>query len=484
MSEEEFETPEVINIIIDDDEPEPIVMSETAKPEEAPKTSENAEASEASESAEAPKTSESAEAPEKPEVSEAPYEKEAVDDDEENEIVIESLLEEPSESAGSPESEGNPPNGDSNPLKSEDESSEAESPKTEQENDDAESPKPEEENESGEAESSNSEEGKDSGDAGSLNPEEESSDAESPKTDGENESDEAESPKPDGENEGSEAKALNPEDEKESKEAESSNPDEEKESTDTDSPEEQQEEPTGKKKKRGIFARIISVIEWILLLAAAGLLAYIFVCTARGKAATVFGYNVLHVITGSMEPTISEDDYILVQKTDIAGLKPDDIIAYYSEDPEIRGKLVIHRIIEIHEDGTFVTKGDANPISDKYAVRPDQVLGKYKKRIWLLSWISSFVSPQKLLLLAVIIPMFLASIYEVTTITKLIKKGKKEKVKEKEKSGEGTDDRKPVKAKKKLKKKSDGDQETEEEKIERWKREAIEEYRRTHPDGE
>lgn len=379
MSEEEFETPEVINIIIDDDEPEPIVMSETAKPEETPKASENAEA---------PKTSESAEAPEKPEVSEAPYEKEAVDDDEENEIVIESLLEEPSESAGAHDSEGEPKNGDSNPPKSEDESSESES----------------------------------------------------------------------------------------------SNPDEEKESNDADSPEEQQEEPTGKKKKRGIFARIISVNEWILLLAAAGLLVYIFVCTARGKAATVFGYNVLHVITGSMEPTISEDDYILVQKTDIAGLKPDDIIAYYSEDPEIRGKLVIHRIIEIHEDGTFVTKGDANPISDKYAVRPDQVLGKYKKRIWLLSWISSFVSPQKLLLLAVIIPMFLASIYEVTTITKLIKKGKKEKVKEK--SGEGTDDRKPVKAKKKSKKKSDGDQETEEEKIERWKREAIEEYRRTHPDGE
>ena len=445
--EEEFETPEVINIIIDDDEQEPIVMSETAKPEEAPKTSENAGA---------PETSESAEAPEKPEVSESPDEKEAVDDDE-NEIVIESLLEEPSESAGSPESEGNPPNGDSNPPKSEDESSEAESPKTEQENDDAESPKPEEENESREAESSNPEE--ESSDAESLNPEEESGDAES----------------------------LNPEDEKESKESESPNPDEEKESTDTDSPEEQQEEPTGKKKKRGIFARIISVIEWILLLAAAGLLAYIFVCTARGKAATVFGYNVLHVVTGSMEPTISEDDYILVQKTDIAGLEPDDIIAYYSEDPEIRGKLVIHRIIEIHEDGTFVTKGDANPISDKYAVRPDQVLGKYKKRIWLLSWISSFVSPQKLLLLAVIIPMFLASIYEVTTITKLIKKGKKEKAKENAEAAEtgaGTDDRKPVKAKKKSKKKSGGDQETEEEKIERWKREAIEEYRRTHPDGE
>ena len=471
--EEEFETPEVINIIIDDDEQEPIVMSETAKPEEAPKTSENAGA---------PETSESAEAPEKPEVSESPDEKEAVDDDE-NEIVIESLLEEPSESAGSPESEGNPPNGDSNPPKSEDESSEAESPKTEQENDDAESPKPEEENESREAESSNPEE--ESSDAESLNPEEESSDAES--LNPEEESGDAESLNPEDEKENSEAESPNPEDEKESKESESPNPDEEKESTDTDSPEEQQEEPTGKKKKRGIFARIISVIEWILLLAAAGLLAYIFVCTARGKAATVFGYNVLHVVTGSMEPTISEDDYILVQKTDIAGLEPDDIIAYYSEDPEIRGKLVIHRIIEIHEDGTFVTKGDANPISDKYAVRPDQVLGKYKKRIWLLSWISSFVSPQKLLLLAVIIPMFLASIYEVTTITKLIKKGKKEKAKENAEAAEtgaGTDDRKPVKAKKKSKKKSGGDQETEEEKIERWKREAIEEYRRTHPDGE
>ena len=265
----------------------------------------------------------------------------------------------------------------------------------------------------------------------------------------------------------------------------------EAEDTEKSEDEEGSEDESGKKKKKkkGIVHRIIGILEWLLIFAAAGTLVYVFVCTAQGKAASLFGYNILHVVTGSMEPTISVDDYILVKKEAMSSLEKDDIIAYYSEAKDISGKLVIHRIIQINDDGTFITMGDANPVPDENAVRPDQILGRYKGRIEFLNWIASFIDVKKLLLLAVIIPMFLASIYEVSTITKLVKKKKKLEAQE---AAEKEQEEPQKESKKKSKKKGkDAEQPAEAalskedlEKIERWKQEAIEEYRRNHPDNE
>ena len=243
--------------------------------------------------------------------------------------------------------------------------------------------------------------------------------------------------------------------------------------------EEESEETDGKKhkkerKKKSTIHRIINVVEWLLLLASVTLLAYIFITTMQGKAADFFGYRILHVVTGSMEPTISVDDYIVVQDVNPEDLEKDDIIAFYTEDQEIKGKMVIHRIVDILEDGSFVMKGDANPVADPLTVRGDQVVGKYKGRLRFLNWISSFVSVKKLLLLAVIIPMFLMSIYEVSTLAHLFKKGgkagkKKGKARSKKKAGDGAD--------------ASTTGETKEEKIERLKREAVEEYLKTHGQG-
>ena len=226
-----------------------------------------------------------------------------------------------------------------------------------------------------------------------------------------------------------------------------------------------------KKKAKSRLRKVINAIEWIILLASVGLLAYIFITTMQGKAASFFGYRILYVVTGSMEPTISVDDYVVVKSADTSSLQKGDIIAFYSEDPEIRGKLVIHRILEVKEDGSFIMKGDANPVEDPLAVRPDQVVGKYVGRLRFLNWLSSFVSLKKILLLAVIIPMFLMSIYEVSTLARFLKKSKKprkagkgEKSKDKSGAAVGTDGATAENA------------ETAEERVERLKREAIEEY--------
>ena len=54
-----------------------------------------------------------------------------------------------------------------------------------------------------------------------------------------------------------------------------------------------------------VLRKIASYIEWTILLVGALLLFYIFFNTLQGKAVNICGYNVLHVVTGSMEPTIT-----------------------------------------------------------------------------------------------------------------------------------------------------------------------------------
>lgn len=189
----------------------------------------------------------------------------------------------------------------------------------------------------------------------------------------------------------------------------------------------EQTEKTEKKvakrvKKTGNIAKeILSYLEWGLLVISFGLVIYAFICTARGKAVTVFGYSLLHVVTGSMEPTISTGDYVIVRREEIPSLKTGDIVAYYTKDPKIYGSLVIHRIHVVTEEGKYITKGDANLVADPLSVEPEQVLGKYTRRAYIFNWIASFAEPRKLLLLVVVIPIFLISIYEAGTLTKLIK---------------------------------------------------------------
>ena len=211
-------------------------------------------------------------------------------------------------------------------------------------------------------------------------------------------------------------------------------------------------EEANNKNWKSTIKRVVNTVEWIVLVAAIIILVYIFSCTFRGKAASFFGTSILHVVTGSMEPTIPVDDFIVVKKTDVNSLKEEDIIAFYSDNPDTKGLMVIHRIMQVNSDGTFVTKGDANTLEDAVSVKPDKVIGKYAGKAWFLNWLVSFVSLRKLLLMLVIIPMFFISIYEVRTLAKLFK----------------DDD------------KSKDQTETEEERIERLKREAIEEYKREH----
>lgn len=146
---------------------------------------------------------------------------------------------------------------------------------------------------------------------------------------------------------------------------------------------------------------------------------YIMVCNMRGKVATVFGTSILKVATGSMEPSIHEGDYILVKATDVSELEEGDIICFYSNDSAIYGMPNTHRIVRLLDDGSFITRGDANNIDDPVTVKADMIIGKYGGKIRFLRWINSFVSVKKLIFAVVFIGMTALAFYEVITIARV-----------------------------------------------------------------
>lgn len=70
-----------------------------------------------------------------------------------------------------------------------------------------------------------------------------------------------------------------------------------------------------------------------------------------------FGYGAAVVLSGSMEPTFSTGDLILVKES--KDFQVDDIVVY-----QTGSVLVVHRIVQIDGD-TAITQGDANNVTDE-----------------------------------------------------------------------------------------------------------------------
>jgi len=83
----------------------------------------------------------------------------------------------------------------------------------------------------------------------------------------------------------------------------------------------------------------------------------------------LFGYKGYIVTSGSMEPTFSPGDYIIVKQEDFSSLNEGDVITF-TED----GTIVTHRVKTIAESGVE-TQGDANGATDAALVRADVYVG-------------------------------------------------------------------------------------------------------------
>ena len=99
--------------------------------------------------------------------------------------------------------------------------------------------------------------------------------------------------------------------------------------------------------------------------------------------ASLFGFRLYRIATGSMVPYLNINDYILVKKSN--DYKEGDVITYTSGET-----YVTHRIVSI-TDENIVTKGDANNTMDE-PITKDNIIGKVVLKFGFLGFIIYLLS--------------------------------------------------------------------------------------------
>jgi len=123
---------------------------------------------------------------------------------------------------------------------------------------------------------------------------------------------------------------------------------------------------------------------------------FISVKVLNKDIATVNGYALLEVVSGSMEPTIHVGDMIIID-TKAKEYQENDIVTFYDNE----GSFTTHRIVSIDED-TMITKGDNNQSQDD-EMPVENILGKYVFKVTNFGRIlSSLKSPFTLIMVLVV----------------------------------------------------------------------------------
>ena len=102
-----------------------------------------------------------------------------------------------------------------------------------------------------------------------------------------------------------------------------------------------------------------------------------FMGRLKGEKPNLFGYSTLIVVSGSMEPEYKVREFLIMKKVPFDSIKEGDIISfYYDITGNGRKELVTHRVINIKQDGTLVTRGDNASIYDTQDVKQSDFVGR------------------------------------------------------------------------------------------------------------
>lgn len=165
-----------------------------------------------------------------------------------------------------------------------------------------------------------------------------------------------------------------------------------------------------------VFVKIISTIIEIVVFGVLFCYLAIIILQRTTVSASVSGYRIFNVASGSMEPTIKVGDVILVKDADPSSFKPNEDIITYKMSVDGDEKLITHRFIRYEEDEngdkTLITKGDANLVEDN-PIKPVQVLGKYQKTLVLVTFLTSLFRSKVGFFLFIFVPIVIYITIEV-----------------------------------------------------------------------
>ena len=118
----------------------------------------------------------------------------------------------------------------------------------------------------------------------------------------------------------------------------------------------------------------------------------------------------------SMEPTIMEGDFIIMEECDPANLQVGDVIAFFATEQD---KVIVktHRIVTIDSSSganSYITRGDNNQVDDPIPVFPTDIIGKWHNvRLAKVGTVLDFVSSQTGFLICIVVPLFILFVYQI-----------------------------------------------------------------------
>lgn len=167
-----------------------------------------------------------------------------------------------------------------------------------------------------------------------------------------------------------------------------------------------------------ILKKIVSVATSLLLVLVIALCGFLFIGKMNGGKTTLFGSEIMVVLSGSMAPTFNTGSIVAVKPIPFEQIKQGDIITFKDVDD----RTVTHRVMEISE-GKLITKGDANDGKDSTPVTKDRVIGQVQYSVPMLGYMVEFIKSKIGMLLFLGVPgLYLI----VTQIWKLIRMMKEE----------------------------------------------------------
>ena len=180
--------------------------------------------------------------------------------------------------------------------------------------------------------------------------------------------------------------------------------------------------------------KILKILLDVLCVALIICLAFFIISSFKAKSDPshvpgIGSFKLMYVLTGSMSPVIEPGDLIIAMDVDADNLKEGDIITFRAP----QNTLVTHRIIGINEDGSFVTKGDANNVEDlDLKANSENIVGKYVFRIPKGGYIAKFIQSPIGMILFILIPVGVLSGGEIKNLLKeMDKEDNKQKQSEK-----------------------------------------------------
>jgi signal peptidase I len=121
--------------------------------------------------------------------------------------------------------------------------------------------------------------------------------------------------------------------------------------------------------------RIASRVAQVVMRGVTTVVAAFLVFVAYGTYIDNRWYKIVEIRGVSMEPTIQNGDAIVLTRP------PERVEVGMILTLEVEGRVVTHRVVAVHDDGTFVTKGDANTRADDFSGLDVRVVGEYQGRI-------------------------------------------------------------------------------------------------------